>query len=296
MTRTDRYQQLARIIADATDQPSVEIVSAERCGGGCIHQAEQLTLSDGRKFFVKSNRDARDMFEKEAEGLQSLAAANTLRLPHVIGLGCVVKEDALILEFIPSGMRTKDFFFQFGTRLAELHRQLTADWFGWHTDNFLGSTPQKNPRTNSWSEFFAVHRLQSQLQLAERSGNHDGELSRAVSRICDKLESLLSGPREPACLIHGDLWSGNFLCDAQGQAVIFDPAVYFAHREAELAMPLLFGGFPQEFFAGYDEAWPLAAGWRDRVELYKLYHLLNHLNLFGRSYLQPCLEIARRFA
>lgn len=143
--------------------------------------------------------------------------------------------------------------------------------------------------------FFAECRLSYQLRLARQGGLGSGELFRLADRTVQRLENLLGAQVPPPSLLHGDLWNGNLLVGAAGNAVVIDPAVYYGHREAELAMPLLFGGFPAEFFDAYSEAWPLASGWQDRVEIYKLYHLLNHLNLFGVGYLDSCLEIVRRF-
>jgi fructosamine-3-kinase len=183
----------------------------------------------------------------------------------------------------------------FGAHLAEHHRRGTSSRFGWASDNYLGSTVQKNEARESWVEFFGECRLQYQLRLARQRGLGSREFYRLAERVIERLDKWLGDDRAQPSLLHGDLWSGNFLVDAAGRAVVIDPAVYYGHREAELAMPLLFGGFPPEFFDAYSEAWPLAEGWRERVELYKLYHLLNHLNLFGVGYLDSCLEIVRRF-
>ncbi len=291
-----RFKKIAEQLAEATEKPAVDISESRACGGGCIHRAEAITLTDGRSYFLKSNADAFDMFEQEACGLNALQQAGYLRVPRVIALGRVSgQEDYLILEFINSSSPPVDFFANFGSKLAELHRNYHTGWFGWHNDNYLGRNPQINSRCATWTEFFAENRLRYQMRLAVQQGYHVPSLVRGVDKLCERLGDLLGRPDENACLLHGDLWSGNFLCDEDGQPVIFDPAVYLGNREAELSMPLLFGGFPSEFFKAYDEAWPLAQGWRERVEIYKLYHLLNHLNLFGSGYIEDCMRILRRF-
>ncbi len=154
--------------------------------------------------------------------------------------------------------------------------------------------PQPNPWTRSWLEFFRRHRLGHQLELARRQGRADGELDRLGERLLDRLDQWLDVPGEPPCLLHGDLWSGNFMVGPQGEPVLIDPACYYGHREAELAMTQLFGGFAPEFYAAYEEAWPLPPESAPRVAIYKLYHLLNHLNLFGGSYRGQCVGVLRR--
>jgi protein-ribulosamine 3-kinase len=297
MENSNRRMRLAELIAEATGSAFSAVGEERACGGGCIHHAQRVRLEDGREFFVKSNRRAAGMFEQERAGLEALYRAGTLRVPMSVAQGKLSdNEDCLILEYISPRSPSTDFFARLGTQLAELHRSQTSCQFGWPQDNYLGSSLQRNPLTQDWAEFFAQHRLRHQLQLARRAGNGSQELFQLTERLCDRLERVLGTDGEPACLLHGDLWSGNFMSDEQGQPVVFDPAVYYGHREAEMAMPLLFGGFGSDFFSAYHEAWPLQAGWRDRVEIYKLYHLLNHLNLFGAGYLESCLEIVRRFA
>lgn len=237
------------------------------------------------------------MFREEAVGLEALRTTNTLRVPRVLAVGQVHDgrrvEDCLVLEQLNSSVQPPDFFDAFGTRLAAMHR-VVSDQAGWDSDNFLGATPQRNTRSSSWIHFFREERLEYQLQLATQNNFADSKLTHSVSKLCERLDHLLD-TTDTLGLLHGDLWNGNYLCDEFGQPAVFDPAVYFGHREAELAMPVLFGGFPDRFFRSYNEAWPMQDGWQDRVEIYKLYHLLNHLNLFGRSYLSQCIEVASRF-
>lgn len=233
------------------------------------------------------------MFQLEAKSLQALASG-PLRVPQVITVGSFADVDCLVLEYISSTSQAPDFFEQLGSGLAELHR-LSSDCFGWAEDNYLGTTRQPNHESDDWLEFFSDQRLEFQFQLARRNGLGSRELFKLGEKLCQQLNRFIGQPEDPPSLLHGDLWSGNFLADETGVPVIFDPAIYYGRREADLAMPALFGGFPSSFWDSYHEAWPLAEGWQERLEIYKLYHLLNHLNLFGSGYLDDCLEILRRF-
>lgn len=293
---SERQLHLERLISKTVAGEPARVQRLRACSGGCIHQAEIAELADGRHYFVKSSPHAADMFEQEVLGLQQMATAGCLRVPQVIARGRLGSDDCLILECIQSSQPASDFFCRLGSGLAAMHRQQQADRFGWFEDNFLGSSPQENRWASDWSEFFAKHRLGAQLRMAQQRHVGSTELFRLADRLLQRLPELLTGAESQPCLLHGDLWSGNFMPDERGLPTVFDPAAYYGDREAELAMPLLFGGFAPTFFEAYHEAWPLAAGWQDRVELYKLYHLLNHWNLFGDSYLGGCLEILRRYA
>jgi protein-ribulosamine 3-kinase len=292
----ERDEALSAVIARATQAPASPIARRKAVTGGCIHRVEIVELDDGRRFCVKSNRDAGDMFAQEAYGLAAIAQVGCLATPKVVAVETLgASEQCLVLEAIDSGGPAPDFWQRFGSQLAEHHRQGSANSYGWSSDNYLGSTPQCNEARDTWVAFFSECRLRYQLRLARQRGLGSGELYRSADRLLERLETWLAGDEARPSLLHGDLWSGNFLVGADGYAVVIDPAVYYGSRETELAMPLLFGGFPQEFFDAYCEAWPLPEGWRQRVELYKLYHLLNHLNLFGVGYLDSCLEIVKRF-
>lgn len=294
-----RNTRLAELIATGLSTPIVAVVGSSSCSGGCIHRAEIVQLSDTRRYFVKSSPNAGEMLRLEAEGLNALAATATIRIPKVIAVGEInAQEHCLILEVIESQQKpaTDEPLRLLGRQLALLHRNARSASYGWHEHNFLGSNRQSNTTSSSWTKFFAEQRLLPQLQMARNRGVGTRELFRLADRLIGRLDQLIPENDEHASLLHGDLWNGNFLIDDDGQPVIFDPAVYYGHREAELAMPLLFGGFPAEFFEAYQEVWPLAEGWPERVELYKLYHLLNHLNLFGSGYLESCVEIVRRFS
>lgn len=296
----------------ARDGRPAEVVAERAVGGGCIHQARLLDLADGRCLFLKADTGVPDdLFEREAEGLRALAAAGPtrdhpaspggaprrgpLRVPADPLHGRAGKFVFLLMEAVPTGRGGRGFFARFGRAFAELHRLTRGERYGFEHDNYLGGTPQPNGWSGSWVEFFRERRLAHQLRLAERRGHMDGELTRLGDRLLDRLDRWLEVPDEPACLLHGDLWSGNFLADDQGQPVLIDPAVYYGHREADLAMTRLFGGFDASFYRAYEEAWPLAPAHEDRLPLYQLYHLLNHLNLFGASYRPRCLAILRHY-
>jgi fructosamine-3-kinase len=274
----------------------VSIVGSSPVGGGCIHSARLVELSDGRRVFVKSNPSApAGMFEAEAAGLAALAAAEALRVPRHARAGEAGGTRFLVMEAIPTGSPGRGFFADFGRRFARLHRAAQAPRAGFDADNYLGATPQLNGWMDDWVEFWRAHRLGHQLELAWDNGLSDPELDRLGDRLLGRLGEWIDLPGEPFCLLHGDLWSGNFLVDEKGGPVLIDPAVYYGHREADLAMTRLFGGFSPEFYRAYEKEWPLPPGSAERLEIYKLYHLLNHLNLFGRGYRDGCLGILRRF-
>lgn len=278
----------------------VAIAGSTPVGGGCIHHAEILLLEDGGRLFAKSNASAPpETFEREAEGLRALAAAGAIRVPRDPVAGHAGGVAFLVMEAVPTGRPKPGFFADFGRRFARLHRETVhraPEPFGFPHDNYLGSTPQPNAWAADWVEFFRERRLGHQLRLARERGFSDAELDRLGERLLDRLGEWLDLPEEPACLLHGDLWGGNYLSDDQGDPVLIDPAVYYGHREADLAMTELFGGFDSAFYDAYEAEWPLPPGSPERRELYQLYHLLNHLNLFGRGYRARCVEVLRRLA
>lgn len=249
-------------------------------GGGCINST--VILSDGtRDYFVKCNEASRlDMFEAEADGLAGLAAAVALRVPEPICWGHAGGASYLVLERLVLDGRTNGA--EMGRRLAKLHRAVGGH-FGWRRDNYIGATPQPNPQCQDWTTFFRDQRLGYQLSLANRGG-HARTLAAAGERLLADLHAFLDHEPPPS-LLHGDLWSGNLGYLADGTPTVFDPAVYYGDREADLAMSELFGGFGRDFYAAYREAWPLDPGYGTRKTLYNLYHILNHLNLFGGGYL-----------
>jgi fructosamine-3-kinase len=264
-----------------------QVASARPVSGGDINLASELVLEDGRTLFVKTNASAdREMFPAEARGLAWLAEAGALRIPRVVAVSG--SDPAfLVLERIEAGRRRPDFDEQLGRGLAALHR-FGAAQFGLDHDNFIGRLPQSNrplePASGSaWAEFYRSRRIEPQLRLATDHGLASPRMRRDGERVLAIMEDLV-GPPEPPARLHGDLWGGNLLVDERGQPCLIDPAAYAGHREVDLAMMRLFGGFGPRVFAAYDEAFPLAAGHEERVPLYQLYFLLVHVNLFGSSY------------
>ncbi|MEJ1297322.1 MAG: fructosamine kinase family protein [Candidatus Sedimenticola sp. (ex Thyasira tokunagai)] len=258
-------------------------------GGGCINSS--VLLSDGeQRYFVKLNDlQMLNMFEAEQAGLAALAATDTLRIPQPICSGTAGGDAYLAMEYIPlSGGGDSE---AAGRLLASLH-QNTHEQFGWERDNIIGATHQPNRLTDDWIDFWRSQRLGFQLELAAKNG-YRGELQHRGELLLEQFPALID--HQPvASLIHGDLWGGNLAYDSNGQPVIFDPAVYYADREAELAMTELFGGFNNRFYDAYNEVWPLDSGYRQRKTLYNLYHIINHLNLFGGSYQSQALGMINR--
>ncbi|MDH5673567.1 MAG: fructosamine kinase family protein [Myxococcales bacterium] len=254
---------------------------AQPLSGGDINQACRLELADGRKFFVKYQRNPpAGLFEREAEGLRWLAEADALRLPEV--LACGDDPPFLALEWIEPGPPAADHDERLGRGLSALHRH-GAPSFGLACDNYIAILAQSNLQSSSWPAFYRSQRLEPQLRLAVDHGRASRRLRSLFEQLWPKLEAR-SGPAEPPARLHGDLWAGNSLSDASGQPVLIDPAVYGGHREIDLAMMRLFGGFSERCFAAYEEAFPLAEGHRERVGLYQLYPLMVHVNLFGGGY------------
>ena len=261
-------------------------------GGGCIHAAWRLELEGGTSLFAKTNRPgALAMLQAEADGLRALAevAAGGLTIPAPLALGEFDGQALLVLPWLElNGRGSSDAWQQLGADLARLHRAsrpLNGDLgFGFGADNFIGSGPQPNGWLADWGTFFAQRRLAPQLEMLRRSGVR----LEGSDRLLQQVPGWLSAHEDEPVLVHGDLWSGNAGLIAGGGGALFDPAVYWADREVDLAMAQLFGGFPAAFFAGYQRTWPLPPGAEGRVELYNLYHLLNHANLFdggpGGSY------------
>lgn len=254
-----------------------------RVHGGCINDSFRWESSNG-PVFVKIASDADlPMLEAEADGLRELDGANSVRVPTVLASGTAGNGAFLALEWVQISRASGEEQALLGTQLAHQHRVL-ATRFGWRRDNTIGSTEQINTWTEDWLPFFREHRLRFQLELAERNG-YGGRLQESGGRLLEHLDVLLGDHRPAPSLLHGDLWGGNMGADPSGAPVIFDPAVYFGDRETDLAMTRLFGGFRREFYEAYEKAWPLPASAARRVDLYNLYHVLNHLNLFGSGYL-----------
>ena len=250
--------------------------------GGCINGAIRLEAR-GHRYFVKHNDPSRlPMFEAEAEGLRALGTAGTLRVPTPVCWGADRTMSFLVVEWLELSSPDARTQVALGKQLAALHR-ISQSRYGWHRDNTIGATPQKNAQSDSWADFFRERRLGFQFALAGRRGF--GRLETDGERLLARLDRFFAGYVPQASLLHGDLWSGNVGKTSDGVPAIFDPAVYYGDRETDVAMTELFGGFSNSFYRSYNEAWPLAPGYESRKTLYNLYHVLNHLNLFGRGYL-----------
>ncbi len=273
------WTDISRAITAASGERFVPLAPTS-IGGGCINQA--YVLSDGRRrWFVKLNSaSSLAMFEAEADGLRELADAAAIRVPQPLTTGCAQQAAFLVMEYIELGGGGAPQ--ALGEQLAALHRCTSAQ-FGWRRDNTIGATPQINQVDDDWLRFWCRQRLGFQLDLAARKG-----LATNTVRLGEQLMSRLGGLfvdyRPLPSLLHGDLWGGNVAVDDAGQPVIFDPAVYYGDREADLAMTELFGGFERDFYLAYTSAWPLDRGYETRKMLYNLYHILNHFNLFGGGY------------
>ena len=273
---------LEREIADKLGRA---IVSSRPVAGGDINMAFEATLEGGERVFVKTHPKApHTMFPAEARGLDWLREPRALRIPEVLAVSDTSSEGPsfLVLEFIEPGRRDQAFDEKLGRGLATLHR-FGAPHFGLDHDNFIGSLAQKNETRATWARFYREHRLGAALARAVDRNLIGAPLVRNFDRLFERLESLV-GPPEPPSRLHGDLWGGNLHVDEGGQPCLVDPAVYGGHREIDLAMMRLFGGFSARVFEAYDEAWPLAKGYESRVPLYQLYPLLVHVNLFGGGY------------
>jgi protein-ribulosamine 3-kinase len=288
---TSTIDAIARAVTSATGT-SLGTARASPLGGGSINAAFRLE-SALAPYFVKINSAARlSMFEAEAAGLREIANSHSVRVPLPVCCGVAGDHAYLVLEYLELGRCDAHCARALGHGLAALHRT-TSEYFGWSRDNTIGSTPQINTLSADWLEFWCERRLGFQLRLARENG-YAGDLQRDGERLAARCGALFADYAPRPSLLHGDLWGGNYGATAQGEPVIFDPAVYYGDREADLAMTELFGGFPRQFHDAYNEAWPLDAGYPVRKDFYNLYHVLNHLNLFGDAYLGQARSLMRR--
>ncbi|MFW6362562.1 MAG: fructosamine kinase family protein [Spirochaeta sp.] len=305
---------------------TVTVRSSDPVAGGCINQGKRIVLSNGTVLFCKQNSTRLEgMFLAEAQGLAALIGLSTRvagpRVPTPVGLVQTKSHQFLLLEWIESGRRTVGGTGEFGVSLAAMHAAVVAttdlpgyipekasdttvelpeagspvQQFGFVGNNYIGSTPQENTWESSWVDFFAEHRLRYQLNLAKRNGLINSNVMTLADSVLSRLSSLLPEPDHPS-MLHGDLWNGNMMVDQQGSVVLIDPAVYLGHSEADIAMMELFGSPGSSFFDAYQEIIPIPSGYDDRREIYNLYHLLNHLNLFGSSYRAPVMRVLERFS
>jgi protein-ribulosamine 3-kinase len=285
----------SRIEQKITEHTGSGINSIKPVAGGSISDAFKLEMKSGENYFLKLNYIiSNDMFLKEAHGLIELRKPGVIRVPNVI----LSENSFILMEFIETGIKPKNFYKNFGCKFAELHK-FKGSSFGLNEDNFIGSNIQRNipgdDERDDWVNFFYTKRLLAQYTLAEKNDYTTPELTDGILSLERKIYNILSGSEETPSLLHGDLWGGNYLADENGSPVLIDPAVYYGHREADLAMTKLFGGFKPEFYTAYNECYPLPAGYEYRENIYKLYHVLNHLNLFGKAYYNQAMEIINSY-
>jgi fructosamine-3-kinase len=287
---TKLIAHLSTIIRDATQRPFT-LSKSTPVGGGSINEAYRLEGTDGARYFLKLN-DAQHlpMFIAEAEGLDAIAATNTIRVPRPISHGTSGRQSYLVLEHLELSSRGDARLL--GEQLAALHR-CTAAQFGFTHDNFIGTTPQPNGWRNEWIDFWREHRLGFQLRLAEQNG-YGSQLQRLGEKLMDALPTFFNSYTPQPSLLHGDLWSGNHAFLSNGTPTIFDPATYYGDHECDLAITELFGGYSADFYTAYRAAYPLDVGYTKRRELYNLYHILNHANLFGGGYARQAEQMMER--
>mgnify|MGYP005840410809 CR=1 FL=1 len=272
--------------------PSGLILKTHPVSGGDINDAYRLEC-ERRSFFVKINsaHTFPGMFEKEAKGLHLLRRHSGFKIPEVIEAGQFDNYAFLILQYLPSGKSTGAFWKNFGVLLAQMH-QVSQEQFGLDHANYIGKLPQVNRWHDKWSTFFAQERILPQWWHARQNGHFSSKDEQRLEALLQNLENLV--PVEPPALLHGDLWSGNYLPFAERQPALIDPAVYYGHREMDIAMMHLFGGFPRELFRAYNEEYPLEKGWQQRLDIHNLYPLLVHVNLFGGGYAGEVSRILNR--
>ncbi len=266
-----------------------EFADSKTAQGGCINDSRIVTLKDGRYFFVKTNPESKtcpELFKTEYDALLLLSAPGVIHVPKPIACS----DDFIVIETFVEGIPATDWQEQMGRSLAELHSATKNDRFGFDANNYLGLSKQINSWQDDWLSFWRDQRLGLQLKrLAMITDKNDPILAKG-EKLMSRLDLLLGNIEEPAVLLHGDLWSGNAAANEKGQPVIFDPASYYGHREAEIGMMRMFGGFDARCEAAYAEVWPLQDGSEQRISLYRLYHEINHFILFGYNYYRSCIS------
>ncbi len=276
----------------------IKIESRRTVHGGDANDAYALVLSDGRQAFLKENTISNaDFFRAEAEGIDAISSTDTLRVPDIFAYGTDGDRSFLLMEFIDRARLQKDFWEKLGTGLAMMHKADTSVYvnggrYGFGRNNYIGAGHQKNTPKNSWIEFFSECRLRPQFELAERY--FDRNEIKEANWLMEHLDKFLFEPERPS-LLHGDLWAGNFMSDENGNPMLIDPAVYVGCCEADIAMTELFGGFDRRFYDSYSDTMGIEPGYEERRDLYNLYHLINHLNLFGSAYFPAVLRTIMKY-
>ncbi|MDN5204496.1 fructosamine kinase family protein [Fulvivirgaceae bacterium BMA10] len=289
----DLKNHITSLLKDAID-PKLEVFSMNTLGGGCINQASKINTSHG-PFFLKSNAQCPpDIFLREAESLEALArAGSSLKIPKVLVKTSLGENPAiLITEYLEGPEHYQDLDGALGQGLAELH-QYTHDQFGFYHDNYCGATLQNNQWNNKWLDFFLQQRIWYLVEMITKRRNLGGHEIKLYEKFILEPPSCLQHGPKPS-LIHGDLWSGNYMPSNQGPAII-DPASAFTDREFEFSIMNMFGGFSQKVWDTYDEIYPLTPEWKERSDIYMLYHYLNHYYLFGGGYGQQATSIVKRY-
>lgn len=286
-------KEIIQGIIDETIAGQPEVIGISTVSGGCIHNAQKVITSKGN-YFIKVNHDSDlNMFETEYSGLEMLAKANEIDVPKPVACGKYQNQSYLVLGFIDGHHRKNDFWKDFGRSLAYLHKNHQNSQFGLDHNNYIGRLDQYNDFHDEWVKFFIDQRLEVQIKLAYDNALIDISYLERFRQFYKELPNLL--PEEPPSLLHGDLWSGNFMTGSEGQPVIIDPAVYYGNREIELSFTQMFGGFDRLFYEYYSETFPLAPGFDNRVDIYNIYPHLVHVNMFGTSYLGGVTNVLRKF-
>ncbi len=292
MISSDLVKDIEQVLNNALGN-KIQIERTSPLTGGDINQAYKLETSEGN-YFIKWN-DANlypGMFDTEAKGLEILKKTNEIEVPIPITTGTIQNYSILILNYIESTHNQSSFWEDFGMNLAQLHKH-SCESFGLDHDNYIGSLQQSNKQHDNWISFFIDERLERQVKLAKDSGLLAGSILKSFDTLYTRLPDIF--PEEPPALLHGDLWSGNFMTGSKGHVVIIDPAVYYGHREMDIGMSLLFGGFQSEFYDAYNSEHPMEKGWKQRTDICNLYPLIVHVNLFGMSYVGSVQNILARF-
>ncbi len=288
---------LGKILRDSVKDQQISITKSYSISGGCINEVHAVNTNTGETFLLKYNDSSpSQMFKAEYQGLEELSKNKSLRIPKVFSYSDKQYNDQsfILMEYISSSAKTKKFYEIFGRGFADLHR-ITNNQYGFSEDNYIGSTPQVNGWDDDWVSFFREKRLGYQIGIAKKNNYWSTDLDQSWEKLSHRLDELIGEPKEPPSLLHGDLWSGNYIVGPSGEPCLIDPSVYYGSREADLSMTELFGGFNPQFYDAYKESYPLESGYKERFNIYKLYHLLNHLNLFGTSYLGSIQDIMKRY-
>jgi len=274
-------------------QHKEQVQSFSMIGGGCIHRSYRVDTQQG-SYFLKWNdiREAHNL-QVEAKGMHLLKEKSLFDIPNVLFQGeAAEKYTFLLLSFVESGIPKRQYWEEFGERLARLHLITTAQ-FGLPYDNYIGRLPQSNTQYANWADFFVLERLEPMIRMARNAQYLDRYIAREFERLYSRIESLC--PKEAPALLHGDLWSGNILTTSKGEATLIDPAVYFGHREMDIAFSTLFDSFPTRFYESYNRVYPMELNWEERLDLYNLYPLLVHVNLFGQGYIASVKRTLKQY-